>query len=146
MIIMGIDPDSGANGVAIYEGGKLTELHNWNTIEFYDYALWISNAQIYCEIHIEDVNGISSNAFNVKSRDTISVKLKKAEHVGKCKQAQIEVERIAEHFGIKVAKHKVSKMWKDANGKKQFEQVTGWTSRSNADTRSAAYFGFLGLK
>ena len=32
------------------------------------------------------------------------------------------------------------------NCKKQFEKVTGWTGRSNEDTRSAAYFGWLGCR
>jgi hypothetical protein len=42
-------------------------------------------------------------------------------------------------------RHKVSKKWKDAAGKKEFERVTGWKGRSNEDTRSAAYFGYLGV-
>ena len=35
--------------------------------------------------------------------------------------------------------------WKDKHGKIEFESVTGWTGRSNEDTRSAAYFGMLGV-
>jgi len=41
-----------------------------------------------------------------------------------------------------MVRHRVSKMWK--KDKKQFELVTKWTGRSNEDTRSAAYFGWLG--
>ena len=143
MIIIGIDPDSSANGVAVYQGGKLTELSTMTTIELFGYMNYNVSE---CEVHIEDVNGISSNAFNVKSKDKLPVKLKKAEHVGKCKQAQIEVERICEALKVKVVKHKVSKMWKDADsGKKQFELITGWKGQSNPDKRSAAYFGWLGV-
>lgn len=143
MVIIGIDPDSSANGVAVYQNGKLTELSNMTTIELFGYMNYSVSE---CEVHIEDVNGISSNAFNVKSKDKLPVKLKKAEHVGKCKQAQIEVERVCEALKVKVVKHKVSKMWKDADsGKKQFELITGWKGQSNPDKRSAAYFGWLGV-
>lgn len=143
MVIIGIDPDSSANGVAVYQNGKLTELSNMTTIELFVYMNYNVSE---CEVHIEDVNGISSNAFNVKSKDKLPVKLKKAEHVGKCKQAQIEVERVCESLKVKVVKHKVSKMWKDADsGKKQFELITGWKGKSNTDKRSAAYFGWLGV-
>ena len=30
-----------------------------------------------------------------------------------------------------------------AEHKSKFEKITGWTGRSNEDTRSAAFFGFL---
>ena len=78
------------------------------------------------------------------SSKNIHVKLKMAQHIGMCKQAQIELERIAEHMEIKVVKHKISKMWK--KDKKQFERVTGWTGQSNEDTRSASWMGYQGLK
>ena len=58
-------------------------------------------------------------------------------------QSQSELEGLFLYWDIKVVKHKISKMWK--KDKNQFEKVTGWTDRSNEDTRSAAYFGFLGL-
>lgn len=146
MIIIGIDPDSSANGVAVYRKGRLDELLTLNTFELSNFIPCLLADEDSVEVHIEDVNGISSNAFNVKSKDKLPVKLKKAEHVGKCKQAQIEVERICEAFDVKVVKHKVSKMWKDADsGKKQFESITGWKCQSNPDKRSAAYFGWLGI-
>ena len=68
-----------------------------------------------------------------------------AQRVGWWKPAEYVVVRVFEHYGIKVVKHKISKMWKDQPGKKQFENVTGWSGRSNEDTRSAAYFGWLGV-
>lgn len=146
MIIIGIDPDSKANGVAVYRKGKLDELLMMNTVELYDLFRMLIDCGDDIQVHIEDVGGISSNAFNIKSRDPVAVKLKKAEHVGKCKQAQIEVERVCEAFDVKVINHKVSKMWKDADsGKKQFELITDWKCQSNPDKRSAAYFGWLGV-
>lgn len=147
-LIIGCDPDSEKSGFAFYVNDQLERLECLSLIDFYvdmrNLEMQFGSGNI--ELHIENLNGISSNAFSVKSRDPLPVKLKKAEHVGKCKQVQIEIERIANHFGVKVVHHAVSSKWKDAAGKKQFEQVTGWTGRSNADNRSAAYFGFLGCK
>ena len=145
MIIIGIDPDSNKSGYSEYLNGTLTDLRSLSLIDIYEMFSFIDSIGENPELHIEDVNGISSNAFSYNKKDSIPVKLKKAEHVGKCKQAQIEIERIAEHFNIKVVRHAVSKQWKDQPGKKEFERVTGWTGRSNKDTRSAAYFGILGV-
>lgn len=145
-IIIGCDPDSCKSGVAIYVDGNLSGLKSMSLIEFMDLLneMDAKHGAESIELHIENVNGISSNAFNVTGKDSLAVKLKKAEHVGKCKQAQIEIERIAEFFRIKVLHHRVSKHWKKE--KSVFERATGWSGRSNEDTRSAAYFGFVGCK
>ncbi len=143
-LIIGIDPDSVKNGIALYENGKLGALHNFTTIQFY----------LFCEewrqsigsVHLENLNGNRCSSFGWKSLPNAKVKAKYSESVGKCKHAQQEIERICEHFKIKVVLHKVSSKWKTQASKTEFERVTGWTGRSNEDTRSAAYFGFLGSK
>lgn len=146
-IIIGCDPDGAKSGVAICVNGILTSLKTRDLICVFTCFKVIAAKYENVELHIENVNGISSNAFNVKSRDPLPVKLKKAEHVGKCKQVQIEIERIAERFGIKVIHHPVSKMWKDSKtGKQQLEKVFGYTGQSNEDTRSAAWFAYKGLQ
>jgi hypothetical protein len=145
-IIIGVDPDSKAHGVAVYVDGKL-EILRCCTLEQILFLINVSpNPMIEQEIelHIEDVNGVSA-AFGARdSKVNIHVKLKMAQHIGMCKQAQIELERFITHYDIKIVKHKISKMWK--KDKAQFEKVTGWKGRSNEDTRSAAYFGWLGTK
>ena len=145
-IIIGIDPDSKAHGVAVYVDGKLTILKSL-TLEQILFLIHTEPKPMInqdIEFHIEDVNGVSA-AFNARDKRTnINVKLKMAQHIGMCKQSQIELERFLHHYGIKVVKHKISKIWK--KDKAQFEKVTGWTGRSNEDTRSAAYFGWLGCK
>lgn len=145
MVIIGIDPDSSANGVAVYRDGALVELLSLNTFQL---NTFIACCLAECDVvvHIEDVCGISA-AFTARDKKkSLAVKLKMAQHIGMCKQAQIEVERICEAYEVDVVKHKVSKMWKDADsGKKQFELITGWKGQSNPDKRSAAYFGWLGV-
>lgn len=145
-IIIGIDPDSKAHGVAVYVDGELQILRSC-TLEQVLFLIHVNpNSMIEqdIEFHIEDVNAVSA-AFGARDRKTnINVKLKMAQHIGMCKQSQIELERFLAHYGVKVVKHKISKIWKKDEA--QFERVTGWKGRSNEDTRSAAYFGWLGLK
>ncbi len=145
-ITVGCDPDSKAHGVAIYVNGSLKELHTIPLIKLMGKLHELQgNIDANITMHIEDVNGVSAAFMGRDKKSNINVKLKMAQQIGQCKQAQIEVERLCEHLGIEVVKHKISKQWKDANGKKVFERVTGWTGRSNEDSRSAAYFGYLGV-
>tara|TARA_R110000851_G_scaffold5947_2_gene24141 strand:- start:129 stop:557 length:429 start_codon:yes stop_codon:yes gene_type:complete len=140
-LIIGIDPDSKAHGVAVYDDKELIDLRNMTLMQIIDYTTWCGDITI----HIEDVNAMSAVfAQRTKARGNASVHMKMANSVGKCQQSQIELERFFEHKGIKVVKHKISKMWK--KDRKQFEIVTGWTKQSNEDTRSAAYFGYLGCR
>jgi hypothetical protein len=146
-LVIGIDPDSVKHGVAFYSEGKLTSLESMDLIKLYEWIKGCPFSASEVEIHLEDVCAVSSSSFHYKARESLAVKSKKSENVGQCKQAQIEVERMAEHLGVKVVKHKISKKWKCTKiGKPEFERVTGWIGRSNEDNRSAAYFGFLGCK
>lgn len=143
--VVGIDPDSKENGVAIYENGKLIELHNLTLIRLY---LLLKNLNQFGSVvvSIEDNNAVSAiYAGRYTSKDNEATKAKKAQHVGMCKQAQIEVERACEELGIEVVRQRPSKSWKEADSR-QFHLATGWKGRSNADNRSAAYMGFLGVK
>jgi hypothetical protein len=142
-IIIGIDPDGDKHGVAIYNHGRLVDLRSRNLVDIID-LLSSFDIDTDLEAHIEDVNGVSAAFMARDKKANIHIKLKMAQSIGMCKQSQIELERLFESKDIKVVKHKISKMWK--KDKAQFDKVTGWIGRSNEDTRSAAYFGFLGLK
>jgi hypothetical protein len=145
-IILGCDPDVDGKGFAIYERDKLLnllKLSNIELLEFFKMQDTVGNIH-NIELHIEDLCANKSSAFSHHRLDPPVVKYKKSESVGRCKQIQLEVEKIAEHFDIKIVRHKVSSKWKDAAGRKEFERVTGWKGQSNPDTRSAAYFGYLG--
>jgi len=148
-IIIGCDPDADKSGIAIYKGGELIECKSMPLIDIYlmmkvesssAKELWID-----IELHIENLNGNKSSAFNYSRRDSKAVMGKKSESVGKCKQVQTEIERIAEYFDIKIIRHPVSPMWKSQIQKKEFERITGLEGSSNEDSRSAAYFGYLGV-
>jgi hypothetical protein len=148
-VILGCDPDSSKIAIAWYKNGELLSIQSMGLIELWKFleqrkADSINTGTL--ELHIENLVGNRSSAFNHRAGQSAAVKQKISESVGKCKQVQIEIERIAESVGVKVVHHKVSSKWKDKAGKKEFERSTGWDKRSNEDTRSAAYFGFLGCK
>jgi len=142
-IIIGIDPDSKAHGVAWYVDGKLTDLFSFELMEIVDTIRLMPRLNVV--VHMEDVcanNAVFMPPSNKPNK--IAEAKARGRTLGMCQQSQSELERMFESFGVKVVKHKISKMWK--KDKAQFEKVTGWKGRSNEDTRSAAYFGYLGLK
>lgn len=141
-VIFGIDPDSKAHGVATYRNGKLISLECMTLLKIQ--RILSSNLVVNnITVHMEDVCAMSA-VFKQRQTKNNGVNMAMSNSIGKCQQAQIELERVFESFGVKVVKHKISKMWK--KDKSQFEKVTGWAGRSNEDTRSAAYFGWLGCK
>lgn len=149
-VIIGCDPDSNKSGFAKYKDGKLVELDSLPIINaFYyfqqEYESCV-NEGVKIELHIENLLGNRCSSFNWRHGQGKRVHAKISESVGRCKQVQFEIERIAEHFGIKVVHHPVSSKWKNQGGKKEFERLTGWSGRSNEDSRSAAWFGFLGSR
>lgn len=144
-IIIGCDPDSSKSGFAFYVDGDLERLECMPLIDFYNTIEHIKSevGKDNIELHIENVKGVSGIFAQRIMGQGKAIALKMAQSVGMCKQVQTEVERIAEHFGIKIVRHQVSKMWK--KDKSKFEELTGWEKQSNEDSRSAAYFGYLGL-
>ena len=143
--IIGIDPDSSKHGVAVYFHGELVRLESMSLMTLLDYIKETSDliAPHTFEVHIEDV--CAKKAVWHAKKEILAVKLMSAQRVGMCKQAQREVEFMAEYLGVKVVKHPISSTWKSQAGKKQFQAVTGWPKSGNEDTRSAAYFGWLGV-
>lgn len=144
--IIGIDPDSKAHGVALYKNGELIALQSLQLLD-----LQCQLISEFCGdfsklvVHMEDNNAVSAAYGARDSRGTnLAVKLKMAQYIGNCKQAQIELERLFERLNVKVVKCKQSKQWK--NDKESFQRATGWTGRSNEDTRSAAWFGWCGVR
>ena len=144
-IVIGCDPDSKKHGVAIYQDGKLIKLLNVSTLELLDY---IQNELAHFDditAHVENVKG-NNAVFMQPSRNSakkIAEAKARGRTLGMCQHSQTELERLFEYLNIKVVLHPISKRWKKE--KAEFEKTTGWTARSNDDTRSGAYFGFLGL-
>lgn len=138
-IVVGIDPDSDKHGVAIYIDNKLCELKMCSTIEMVDFAR-LYPASLFS---IEDV--CANNFVYARNRHgSKNAQSAIAMRIGRCQQAQTELMRWLDSLGVAYKLHKPQKgNW--AENRPQFEKVTGWDKQSNADTRAAAYFGYLAL-
>ncbi|NCP63166.1 MAG: hypothetical protein GW836_00705 [Paraglaciecola sp.] len=140
---VGIDPDTEKHGVAIYVDGKLADLRKYNLVEIIENIITpdLLNAANETVFSIENVcanDFVYSRNMTKNSKVNMSI----ARNIGACQQAQTELMRMLDHFGIKYVLHKPqSGNW--AKDKNKFQRVTGWERASNEDTRSAAYFGYL---
>lgn len=147
-IIIGIDPDSEKHGIAIYSDGVLIGLKSMNLVSLNLFATDLMETKHrYGNELLFVIEDVCANKFvyarNNKGNKAVTSKIAMA--IGRCQQSQVELMRVLDHYGIKYKLIKPTKgNW--AKDKSRFEMHTGWTGRSNEDTRSAAYFGFLGLK
>lgn len=144
MIIIGIDPDSSKHGVAIYRGEKLSLLCSLQLFDLYELAMELQ-AEDKVQINIENVCAINAT-FNKQFVKNRRAETTVSRSLGMCQQSQTEVERMAAYIGVEVVKHPISSKWKDAEKGKEILAKLGWQGKSNEDTRSAAYFGYLGVK
>lgn len=139
-IVIGIDPDTEKHGVAVFTNGRLADLRKFSLIEIIKEIIERKED----EEMIFSIEDVCANNFiyrrNKTSNQNININI--ARSVGACQQSQTELMRMLEHFNIKYVLHKPQRgNW--AKDKAQFEKVTGWDKKSNEDTRSAAYFGYL---
>lgn len=140
-ICIGVDPDSEEHGIAIYKNQKLIALHKWSTIDILKYLDGLIDAPCTVMFSIENV--MANQFVYARNRNGSTANQSKiAMHIGRCQQSQVELMRWLDHRNVLYMLHKPQKgNW--ADNKAQFEKVTGWTKQSNADARSAAYFGWL---
>lgn len=143
-VVIGIDPDSTSHGVAIYRDGKLAELKTLDLLGVWSLISMEEDGDTLPLFSIENVMG-NKFIYARNNHGNKSVQSQIAMRVGRCQQAQVELMRMLDHLNAPYILHKPTKgNW--AKNKAQFEKATGWTKRSNEDTRSAAYFGYLGCK
>jgi len=140
-ITVGIDPDADKHGVAIYSNGKLINICQWSLVEIMQYLDHIDGATKSTTFSIENV--MANQFVYARNRQSSkSAESKIAMLIGRCQQAQVELQRWLDFYEIPYVLHNPQKgNW--ADNKAQFEVVTGWKERSNADTRAAAFFGYL---
>lgn len=141
-ICVGVDPDSEANGIAIYKDGELIALHEWTTVTIVKYLEEIHGS---CEILFSIENVLANNfVYARNSKATKAAEAKVGLCIGQCQQAQTELMRWLDEWSVPYVLHKPQKgnWYKD---RALFEKATGWKKQSNEDTRSAAYFGYLAI-
>lgn len=139
-MIIGIDPDAAAHGVAIYLDGQLRELHRMTLIELMNYLL---DRIPQFEVVVSMENVLRTNAvFKHNQQDTKRKTSKVSNNIGRCQQSCVELVRLFEFLDVPCQLVVPGRGdWK--HDKRRFEQITGWHGKSNEDTRSAAFFGFL---
>lgn len=141
---IGIDPDSNKSGIAVYKNGKLIHCKSMTLMNFMDLLIGMKKDG-HIHAHIENVCGnnarfAKSGVKNAKAATAVN------RSIGMVQQSQRTIEEMLNHLGIGYTLHPISSKWKGENGKREFELVTGWKGQSNEDSRSAAYFGYLGVR
>lgn len=143
-IVIGVDPDSEAFGVAEYRDGVLESLLMLQLVAVIDKALFAK--QLGCEVVFSIENVLANQFVYARNRQRKkSVESQIAMRIGRCQQAQVELQRMLDHYQIPYVLHSPQKgNWADK--RELFQKITGWKGNSNPDTRAAAFFGFLALK
>jgi len=140
-VVVGVDPDSEKHGIAVFVNGTLSRLEMMSTV---DIVKEFCNSISIHGPFVFSIENVMANQFvyarNRKGSTANQSRI--AMHIGRCQQAQVELMRWLDHYSIPYVLHKPTKSnW--ANDKAKFEMATGWKKQSNADTRSAAFFGML---
>lgn len=138
-IVIGCDPDSAGNGIAVFEQGKLEHLGNYSAVEFYLKFINLKGEDVTFSIENVSANGGVFRAAGAKSKSLAGAMGKS---VGMCMQAQTEIEKAAKLLGFEIVHRPRSPKWKKGSQVDEFKRCTGWTKRSNEDTRSAAWQGY----
>jgi hypothetical protein len=138
--VVGIDPDADRHGFALYQDGNLLECTTKTTVEIVLFASQFGGSVLF------SIENVMANSF-VYSRNKKSTKqaeCKVSLSIGRNQQAQAELQKWLDYYSIPYVLHKPqSGNWKTDN--EACERITGWTNRSNDDSRSAAFFGYKAL-
>jgi hypothetical protein len=137
--VIGCDPDSAGNGIAVYCNGMLQELKNLGAVDFYCRYKRLKGEDV--TFVIENVKG-NKSVFRAAYAKNKSDAGAKGKSVGMCMQAQAEIERAVNLLGFKIVYRPRSSKWKKGPQAEEFKRCTGWKGRSNEDTRSAAWMGY----
>ena len=144
MVIVGIDPDTKKHGVAWLKDGVFLNVCSLATAELVT-QLCADAAAGPLVIKLEDIN--FHRPVFPRAGMTRYQMLKIAQNVGAAKNAanQLHVELVkaglAVNMIIPLSKIKSGKRFKDSE---QFNRFTGWTGKSNADSRDAAMIALNG--
>ena len=142
---IGIDPDSHEHGIAIYENGRLIELCNLSLFGVYGLRKEQRFLAATPTWHIENVFKTEA-IFHADKTHNKKTDMEIARRVGSMQQSAKDlVDMLGYFFPYDRLKfYAISSKWKGGAEIKQFKLATQWKGQSNKDTRSAAYFGFLG--
>lgn len=164
MIRIGIDPDLTKSGVATVVNGEIVTLKSMGFSELIEFV--VSKSHLPCAVLLEDVDN-KKPVFASKLKRTVKgqnpllayvghapsqsgsnakVNMSIAEDLGKVKATARLIKEVLEDKGIAVTLVKPLRgpIKKAKDSSVYFNKITGWTGRSNADTRDAALIAMFG--
>lgn len=143
-IIIGIDPDVEASGVATLEREeKRIDATTMSLPELMDFLRWTSCEYPTLKVCVVvEASWDTAHNFHSLSSDSKAVAAKKGYHVGRNHQIGMDIADIARHFGLDVRlQPPLRKIWKGKDRKITHEEIcaiTGYTAkRSNQEERDA---------
>lgn len=142
-IRIGVDTDTLKHGVAIYQDRKLIDLGMIATLDFDQFVYLEEDPEVDLLFIIEDVC-FNKFIYTRNKKQSRAVQDTVAMAVGKNQQAETELLRYLDRLNMKYKLIKPTRgNW--ANNTNMFKRLTKWPKSGNIDTRSAAFFGYMGL-
>lgn len=141
-IIIGIDPDVEASGVAtLIRGTKKIDATTMTLPVLMDYLRRVRYPTLTIAVVVE-ASWTTAHNFHSLPSDSKAVAAKKGYHVGRNHQIGIDIADIARHFSLDVRlQPPLRKIWKGKDRKITHEEIcaiTGYTAkRSNQEERDA---------
>jgi hypothetical protein len=144
MIVVGIDPDSDRMGLAVYVDKQLCICTTATIPELI--TEYLPQLREKGDVLFSIENVLAQNFVYARNeKKTRGSHGAVCNSIGRCQQNQKELIRWLEHYDLPCVQYTPTQgNW--ANNANLFERVTGWTKRSNSESRSAAYFGWLAAK
>jgi len=132
--IIGIDPDMRKCGVCVYQGGKIETLMSEDVSQIlHSIPDCVKGGEIFA---LENVTAIKTiYAKNRKGGQAVQSRI--AQNVGMVKAAATIIQDYIEHHGGQVILVPPGIGKQTKNNAKLFTELTGYTGRTNEDTRDA---------
>ena len=135
--IVGIDPDAKRSGVACIRNGKIEFLENMAFFDLYDY---LSNVE-HIKLVVIEAGWLNKGHWSISNRNEGQkhIQLKIAHDTGANHETGRKIVEMCEFLGLPVELVKPTKSKVDHQ---YFKKITGWTKRTNSETRDAAMLVF----
>ncbi len=143
-LIIGIDPDLEASGVAVVRHGKLVDMDSLDFFSLLDFIGRYKDEAVFAVENVELNKSLYAKHNNKNQR----VRERIGQNVGQVKA----IARLIERYLIRIDAHHVmvaplrGRFKKAKEDKSYFNQLTGWQRSSNADKRDAALIALFGIK
>ena len=147
MLIIGIDPDLEASGVATVRNGNIESLCTMDFFDLMNLIQFQNEMDQNVIFAVEDVEHNKAlyakhNGQNAKVREKIGQNIGQAKGVTRLIEKYL-IRLNCRYVMVTPLKGRFKQAKKD---KTYFNQLTGWTGNSNADKRDAAMIALYGIK